>query len=132
MKATSGKNVPDAEPRPSSVCVAGDLNRSQRDEGSVYTLQRDKSRLQEQLRKSEELNATLRSELNLAHSILAHTQSQTVTLTKHTQSVSPVSHTHSQSQATDSQQARHESVHISISSGTGLCMCLWVSVVCFC
>ncbi|XP_060791643.1 CDK5 regulatory subunit-associated protein 2 isoform X2 [Neoarius graeffei] len=116
MKATSGKNVPDAEPRPSSVCVAGDLNRSQRDEGSVYTLQRDKSRLQEQLRKSEELNATLRSELNLAHSILAHTQSQTVMLTKHTQSVSPVSHTHSQSQATDSQQARHESVHISISS----------------
>ncbi|XP_053096021.1 CDK5 regulatory subunit-associated protein 2 isoform X4 [Pangasianodon hypophthalmus] len=106
MRATSGKSVPDAEPHPSS----------QGDDGSVYTVQRDNGRLQEQLRKSEELNATLRSELNLTHSILTRTQSQNTALTKrlHTQSSSSVKHTHSQSQATDSQQA--ESVHTSISS----------------
>ncbi|MCJ8741063.1 hypothetical protein PDJAM_G00066390 [Pangasius djambal] len=108
MKATRGKSVPDAEPHPSS----------QGDEGSVYTVQRDNGRLQEQLRKSEELNATLRSELDLTHSILTRTQNQNTALTKHlhTQSSSSVTHTHTQSQATDSQQAQHESVYTSISS----------------
>lgn len=121
MKPTSSMSVPDAQPDPSSVCVADDLDRSQSDEESVHALQRDNSLLQEQLRKSEELNATLRSELDLTHSILTHTQSQNTMLTKHKniQSSSSVTHTHSQSQATDSQQAQHESVHASISSGTG-------------
>lgn len=117
MKSSSGKSVPDSELRPSSVCVAGELNRSQGEEGRVYTLQKDNSRLQEQLRKSEELNATLRSELDLTHSILTHTQNQDITLTTHTQSSSSVTHTHSQSQTTDTQPTQNESVHTSISSG---------------
>lgn len=131
MKSSSGKSVPDTDLHPSSVCVPGDSNRSQGDEESVYTLQRDKTRLQEQLRKSEELNATLRSELDLTHSILTQAQSQNTKLTKHkhTQSNSPVTHTLSQSQALDNQQAQHESVHTSISSGTGVHVCLRVSVV---
>lgn len=118
MKPSSGKSAPDVEPHLASVCVAGDINRSQNDEESVCNLQRDNSRLQEQLKKSEELNTTLRSELDLAHSIITHTQSQNTMLTKreHTPSSSPVTHTHSQSQATDSQQA--QSVHTNISAGT--------------
>ncbi|XP_047661354.1 CDK5 regulatory subunit-associated protein 2 isoform X2 [Tachysurus fulvidraco] len=116
LKSTGGRNVPDADTHPSSVGVAGDLNRSQSEEGNVYNLQKDNSRLQKQLRKSEELNATLRSELDLTHSILTHTQSQNIMLTKHTQSSSSVTHKHSQSRATDSQQAQHESVLPSISS----------------
>nr|XP_057905797.1 myomegalin-like isoform X2 [Doryrhamphus excisus] len=39
-------------------------------------LQRENGRLQEQLRSSEQLNATLRSELDLHHSIMAHQQDQ--------------------------------------------------------
>ncbi|XP_052443753.1 myomegalin isoform X2 [Carassius gibelio] len=47
-------------------------------EGSVRMLQRENSRLQEQLRSSEELNATLSSELDLTRSVLKHKpQSQT-------------------------------------------------------
>ncbi|XP_058270947.1 CDK5 regulatory subunit-associated protein 2 isoform X3 [Hemibagrus wyckioides] len=116
MKSSGGKSVPDSELHPSSVCVAGELNRSPGEEGRVYTLQKDNSRLQEQLRKSEELNATLRSELDLTHSILTHTHNQDITLTTHTQSSSSVTHTHSQSQTTDTQQTQNESVHTSISS----------------
>ncbi|KAK3524591.1 hypothetical protein QTP70_029906 [Hemibagrus guttatus] len=116
MKLSSGKSVPDSEPHPSSVCVAGELNRSQGEEGRVYTLQKDNSHLQEQLRKSEELNATLKSELDLTHSILTRTQNQGITLTKHTQKGSSVTHTCSQSQTKDTQQAQNESVHPSISS----------------
>ncbi|XP_067280226.1 CDK5 regulatory subunit-associated protein 2 isoform X3 [Pseudorasbora parva] len=40
--------------------------------GSVRVLHRENGRLQEQLRSSEELNATLRSELDLTRSILKH------------------------------------------------------------
>ncbi|XP_053505270.1 CDK5 regulatory subunit-associated protein 2 isoform X8 [Ictalurus furcatus] len=117
MTSTSGKCVPDAEPHPSSVCAVDDSNRSRGDEGSVYTLQRDNDRLQQQLRKSEELNATLRSELDLTHSILTCTRSPSTTPTKHTHtpSSSSVTQTHSQSQATDLQQTRHDPVHASIS-----------------
>ncbi len=47
-------------------------------EGSVRMLQREYGHLQEQLRSSEELNATLRSELDLTRSIVKHNpQSQT-------------------------------------------------------
>ncbi len=42
--------------------------------GSVQMLQRENGHLQEQLRSSEELNATLRSELDLTRSILKHNQ----------------------------------------------------------
>ncbi|KAF7696828.1 hypothetical protein HF521_005246 [Silurus meridionalis] len=116
MQSTCGKNAPEDEAHHSSV--GDDMNRSPVDDGSVYTLQRDNGRLQEQLRKSEELNATLKTELDLTHSILTRTQSQNIPLTKHkqTQSSSPVSHTHYQSQTTDSHWALHESVHSSISS----------------
>lgn len=116
LKSSSGTSVPESESHPSSACVAGGVNRSQAEEGSVYTLQRDNGRLQEQLKKSEELNATLRSELDLTHSILTHTQSQKTPQTKHTQSSSPVPHTQPQSQAMDSQRVQLESVHTIISS----------------
>ncbi|KAF4076987.1 hypothetical protein AMELA_G00202890 [Ameiurus melas] len=104
--------------QPSSVCAVEDSSRPQGDEGSVYTLQRDNDRLQQQLRKSEELNATLRSELDLTHSILTHhTRSPSTTPTKHvhTPSSSSVTQTHSQGQATDRQQTRYDPVHTSIS-----------------
>ncbi|XP_053334053.1 CDK5 regulatory subunit-associated protein 2 isoform X6 [Clarias gariepinus] len=115
MKKSSVKCVPDAEPRPSPVCVEDDLNRSRCDEANLFNLQCDNGRLQEQLRKSEELNATLRSELDLTHSILAHTQSQSPTETKHAHTQSSSLVTHSQSQAPDSQQAQQEAAHASIS-----------------
>ncbi|TSK72021.1 Calmodulin-regulated spectrin-associated protein 1-B [Bagarius yarrelli] len=76
LKSSSGESAPDSESHPSSVCVAAGSTGSQGEEGSVFTLQRDNSRLQEQLKKSEELNATLRSELDLTHSILTHTQNK--------------------------------------------------------
>ncbi|KAI5612920.1 myomegalin isoform X4 [Silurus asotus] len=116
MQSTCGKSAPEDEAHHSSV--GDDMNRSLVDDGSVYSLQRDNGRLQEQLRKSEELNATLKTELDLTHSILTRNQSQNIPLTKHkqTQSSSPVSHTHYQSQTTDSHRALHESVHSSISS----------------
>lgn len=49
------------------------------EESSVRTLRRENGRLQEQLRSSEQLNTTLRSELDLHRSLLTHTQTQTQT-----------------------------------------------------
>ncbi|XP_026091054.1 CDK5 regulatory subunit-associated protein 2-like isoform X3 [Carassius auratus] len=52
------------------VAVEGGVAKGE--EGSVVMLQRENGHLQEQLRSSEELNATLRSELDLTLSILKH------------------------------------------------------------
>ncbi|XP_043085814.1 LOW QUALITY PROTEIN: CDK5 regulatory subunit-associated protein 2 [Puntigrus tetrazona] len=64
LKATNGEALSDARLAPGGVDDDG--------EESVRTLQRENGRLQEQLRSSEELNATLRSELDLTRSVLKH------------------------------------------------------------
>ncbi|XP_048114430.1 LOW QUALITY PROTEIN: CDK5 regulatory subunit-associated protein 2 [Alosa alosa] len=58
------------------------------DEGSVRALRRENGRLQEQLQSSEQLNTTLRSELDLHRSLLAHAQTHTQTHT-HTDTHTP-------------------------------------------
>ncbi|XP_030622929.1 CDK5 regulatory subunit-associated protein 2 [Chanos chanos] len=55
--------------------VSSEVGVSETGERRVWRLQMENGRLQEQLRNSEELNATLRSELDLTRSILTHTQS---------------------------------------------------------
>ncbi|XP_042603548.1 CDK5 regulatory subunit-associated protein 2-like isoform X1 [Cyprinus carpio] len=70
LKATNGDAFSDTR------LVSGDVDDD--GEGSVRMLQRENGRLQEQLRSSEELNATLCSELDLTRSVLKHKpQSQT-------------------------------------------------------
>ncbi|KAK7131585.1 hypothetical protein R3I94_016644 [Phoxinus phoxinus] len=64
LKATNGDAFTDMGVVSGGVADAG--------EGSVRMLQWENGRLQEQLRGSEELNATLRSELDLTRSILEH------------------------------------------------------------
>ncbi|XP_059381815.1 myomegalin-like isoform X3 [Carassius carassius] len=72
VKATNGDAFSDSR----LVSVEGGVDDD--GEGSVRMLQRENSRLQEQLRSSEELNATLCSELDLTRSVLKHKpQSQT-------------------------------------------------------
>ncbi|KAI4905002.1 hypothetical protein NFI96_016457 [Prochilodus magdalenae] len=64
-------------------------------DGGVRILQRENERLQQQLRNSEELNATLRSELDLTRSVLTNT---------HDQGSPSAADTHAQSQTTVRQQ----------------------------
>lgn len=74
LKATNGDAFTDMG------LVSGGVEGGVSDSGeeSVRMLQRENGRLQEQLRGSEELNATLRSELDLTRSILKHNpQNQT-------------------------------------------------------
>ncbi|RXN34217.1 myomegalin-like isoform X1 [Labeo rohita] len=76
LKATNGDAFSDIGLVSGGVAVEGDENDG--GEGSVRMLQRENDRLQEQLRSSEELNATLRSELDLTRSVLKHNpQNQT-------------------------------------------------------
>lgn len=56
-----------------------DVGVSEGGDGSVLMLQRENGRLQEQLRSSEELNATLHSELDLTRSILKHSPQKHMT-----------------------------------------------------
>ncbi|XP_051534202.1 CDK5 regulatory subunit-associated protein 2-like isoform X2 [Myxocyprinus asiaticus] len=70
LKATNGNASPDTRLGPRGVAVEEGV--SEGDEGSVRMMQHENGRLQEQLRSSEELNATLRSELDLTRSILKH------------------------------------------------------------
>ncbi|XP_066501258.1 myomegalin-like [Hoplias malabaricus] len=79
---------------PFSGTVSGGAGTPEVGEGSIQMLQRENGRLQEQLRSSEELNATLKSELDLTRSILAHT---------HVQSSPSPTRSHAQSQTTDRQ-----------------------------
>uniref|UniRef100_A0A4W4DN43 Centrosomin N-terminal motif 1 domain-containing protein n=1 Tax=Electrophorus electricus TaxID=8005 RepID=A0A4W4DN43_ELEEL len=67
--------------------------------GSVRAVQRENSRLQGQLRSSDELNATLRSELDLMCSILAHTRAQ-----------SPAAAVQQEQQCLPQQQAGNKSI----------------------
>lgn len=76
LKATNGNAFTDMGLVSGGVAVEGGM--ADGGEESVRMLQRENGRLQEQLRGSEELNATLRSELDLTRSILEHNpQSQT-------------------------------------------------------
>ncbi|KTG35978.1 hypothetical protein cypCar_00024135 [Cyprinus carpio] len=76
LKATNGDAFSDTRLVSGGVAVEGDGDDD--GEGSVRMLQRENGRLQEQLRSSEELNATLCSELDLTRSVLKHKpQSQT-------------------------------------------------------
>ncbi|XP_016404095.1 myomegalin-like isoform X3 [Sinocyclocheilus rhinocerous] len=76
LKATNGDAFSDTRLVSGGVAVEGGVDDD--GEGSVRMLQRENGRLQEQLRSSEELNATLRSELDLTRSVLKHKpQSQT-------------------------------------------------------
>ncbi|XP_007256630.3 CDK5 regulatory subunit-associated protein 2 isoform X1 [Astyanax mexicanus] len=70
-------------------------------DGSAHLLQRENGRLQEQLRSSEELNATLKSELDLTRSILTHS---------HVQSSPSKTHTPAQSQAAERPQEQQHRV----------------------
>lgn len=58
--------------------VGGVLEEGASSASRLQGLQRENGRLQEQLRGSEELNATLRSELDLHRSIMAQTSSHQV------------------------------------------------------
>ncbi|XP_073680203.1 CDK5 regulatory subunit-associated protein 2 isoform X2 [Garra rufa] len=76
LKATNGDAFSDIGMLSEGVAVEGGV--ADGGEGSVRMLQWDNDRLQEQLRSSEELNATLRSELDLTRSVLKHNpQNQT-------------------------------------------------------
>lgn len=70
LKVTNGDAFSDTRLGSGGVSVEGGV--ADGEEGSVEMLQQEKSHLQEQLRSSEELNATLRSELDLTRSILKH------------------------------------------------------------
>ncbi|XDV38204.1 hypothetical protein PO909_007662 [Leuciscus waleckii] len=75
-KATNGDAFTDMGPVSGGVADEGGV--ADAGEGSVRMLQWENGRLQEQLRGSEELNATLRSELDLTRSILENNpQNQT-------------------------------------------------------
>lgn len=77
LKVTSG----DALSGQGSVTggVSVEVGVSDGAEGSVLLLQRETARLQEQLRSSEELNETLRSELDLTRSVLKHSPQKHMT-----------------------------------------------------
>uniref|UniRef100_A0A671Q9U8 CDK5 regulatory subunit-associated protein 2-like n=1 Tax=Sinocyclocheilus anshuiensis TaxID=1608454 RepID=A0A671Q9U8_9TELE len=70
LMATNGDAFSDTGLGSGGVAVEGGVVDGE--EGSVGMLQRENGRLQEQLRSSEELNATLRSELDLTRSVLKH------------------------------------------------------------
>lgn len=70
LKATNGDAFSNTWLASGGVAVEGGVDDD--GEGSVQMLQRENGHLQEQLRSSEELNATLRSELDLTRSILKH------------------------------------------------------------
>ncbi|XP_017540970.1 CDK5 regulatory subunit-associated protein 2 isoform X3 [Pygocentrus nattereri] len=91
-KVTNGVIVSETATSPFPGSVSGLVGLS---EGSIRMLQRENGRLQEQLKSSEELNATLRSELDLTRSVLTNTHGQ--------RTPSPA-HTHDQSQTTDRKQ----------------------------
>ncbi|XP_036444694.1 myomegalin-like isoform X2 [Colossoma macropomum] len=91
-KVTNGVIVSETATSPFPGSVSGLVGLS---EGSIRMLQRENGRLQEQLRSSEELNATLRSELDVTRSVLTNAHGQ--------ESPSPA-HTHDQSQTTDRKQ----------------------------
>ncbi|KTG42315.1 hypothetical protein cypCar_00032851, partial [Cyprinus carpio] len=75
LKVTNGDAFSDM--RLGSGGVADEGGVADGEEGSVEMLQQENSHLQEQLRSSEELNATLRSELDLTRSILKHNPQKT-------------------------------------------------------
>ncbi|KAF4098928.1 hypothetical protein G5714_020958 [Onychostoma macrolepis] len=70
LKATNGDAFSNTVLVSEGVAVEGGVDDD--GEGSVQMLQQENGHLQEQLRSSEELNATLRSELDLTRSILKH------------------------------------------------------------
>ncbi|KAK2872302.1 hypothetical protein Q8A67_022199 [Cirrhinus molitorella] len=70
LKATNGDAFSDIGLVSGGIAVEGGVDDG--GEGSVRMLQRENVHLQEQLRSSKELNATLRSELDLTRSVLKH------------------------------------------------------------
>ncbi|XP_051959651.1 centrosome-associated protein CEP250-like [Xyrauchen texanus] len=70
LKVTNSNASPDTGLGPRGVAVEEGVSGG--GEGSVQMMQHENGQLQEQLRSSEELNATLRSELDLTRSILKH------------------------------------------------------------
>ncbi|XP_051961433.1 myomegalin-like isoform X2 [Xyrauchen texanus] len=72
LTATNGTASPDLKEGLGLKGIAVEGGMSDGGEGSVQMLQRENGRLQEQLRSSEQLNATLRGELDLTRSILKH------------------------------------------------------------
>ncbi|KAI7795654.1 putative myomegalin [Triplophysa rosa] len=77
LKATNGDTFPGQGSVTRGVSV--DVGVSEGGDGSVLMLQWENGRLQEQLRSSEELNATLHSELDLTRSILKHSPQKHMT-----------------------------------------------------
>ncbi|XP_062868121.1 CDK5 regulatory subunit-associated protein 2 isoform X2 [Trichomycterus rosablanca] len=117
-KETRGSGVPDTQPATPTECVAADAGMSECSEESVHILQRDNGRLEEKLRNTEELNATLKSELDLTRSILTQTCGQGSPQTKptYTPSNSSATHTAYQNQATESHRPAQDSDSRGISS----------------
>ncbi|XP_051537417.1 myomegalin-like isoform X2 [Myxocyprinus asiaticus] len=72
LTATNGTASPELKLGLGPKGVAVEVGMSDGGEGSAQMLQRENGRLQEKLRSSEELNATLRGELDLTRSILKH------------------------------------------------------------
>ncbi|XP_076836764.1 CDK5 regulatory subunit-associated protein 2 isoform X2 [Brachyhypopomus gauderio] len=98
--------------------VSGGVGVSDGGEERVRTLQRENNRLQEQLRSSEELSSTLRSELHLTRSILAHTQAQSSPSGTHTQSSPSGTHAQSSPSGTHAQSSPSGTQAQSSPSGT--------------